>query len=324
MVEDTLITGANLFDGTNLLHMTLAFNVKDYRKAKYKEDYVPVEFTYEVNDTLTLNRSVRIKARGNFRKQHCQMAPFWLNIKNPDAADTIGPQLKKIKIVTHCRNSTQYNSYVLKEYLAYKIYNLISPVSFRVRLIRMTYVDRGRKDKETEHWAFMIEPEEMLAERFRALVVKNDKLNMSMMNREEFDLVALYLYMIGNADFSVTGRHNLKILGQEGFGTSGYTPVPYDFDYSGLVNAYYAVPGENLGIESVRDRYFLGLCREDEVFRKAIEKIDVHRDEILQLVNDFPYLEERDKSDMIGYLESYFALASDPERLIGALRLTCQ
>jgi len=324
MVQDTLITAADLFEGTDPLHVTLTLNLKDYRKAKYKEDYVPVALTYEVNDTLTLNRSVRIKSRGNFRKEHCQMAPFWLNLKRPDSADTVGTQLNKIKIVTHCKNSTQYDNYVLREYLAYRIYNLISPVSFRARLIRMTYVDRGRKDSKSEHWAFMIEPEELLAERFGALAVKNDMLGMRLMNPEDFDLMALYLYMIGNPDFSITGRHNVKILGLEGFGTSGYTPVPYDFDYSGLVNTYYAVPGENLGIETVRDRYFLGLCRNDEIFSKTIERINDHREEIYQLINEFPYLDQKEKSDMIGYLESYFVIASEPERLINALRLTCQ
>ncbi|MGW8315288.1 MAG: hypothetical protein ACWGNV_06785 [Bacteroidales bacterium] len=329
--QDTLITGADLFEESDPLHLTLTLNLKNYEKTKYKGEYIPVELTYQVNDTLSLNRSVRIKARGNFRRQYCQLSPFWLNIKSPkrdtihsESGDTIGPKVNKIKIVTHCRNNTQYDNYVLREYLAYRIYNLLSPVSFRVRLIRMTYVDTGRKDKETEHWSFMIEPEEMLAERFGALVVKNDQLNMQLMNPEEFDLVALYIYMIGNSDFSITGRHNAKILGLPGFGSRGYTPVPYDFDYSGLVDAYYAVPGENLGIESVRDRYFLGLCREDDKYQKAIDSMNNHRDEILELINTFPYLDEKEKNDLIGYLESYFDLASDPARLINILNRTCR
>lgn len=332
LVQDTLMTGADLFEGTDPLHLTLTLNLKNFQKTKFKGEYIPVELAYQVNDTLILSRSVRIKARGDFRRQYCQLSPFWLNIKRPESkdtthlesADTTRSQMDKIKIVTHCRENTQYDNYVLREYLAYKIYNLLSPVSFRVRLIRMTYVDTGRKDKKTEHWSFMIEPEGMLAERFGAVVVKNDQLNMQLMNPDEFDLVALYIYMIGNSDFSITGRHNAKILGMPGFGSKGYTPVPYDFDYSGLVDAYYAVPGEKLGIESVRDRYFLGLCREDESYLKAIDSINNHREEILELINSFPYLDEKEKEDLIGYLESYFAIASDPARLIRTLRQTCR
>lgn len=100
---------------------------------------------------------------------------------------------------------------MLKEYLCYKIYNMISPVSFRVRLMRMTYVDTGRKNRQSEGWAFAIEPEEMLAQRLDALVVKNDELAMRFMNPGQFDVLALFNYMIGNADYSVSGRHNIKI-----------------------------------------------------------------------------------------------------------------
>ncbi len=88
----------------------------------------------------------------------------------------------------------------------------------------MTYVDTGRKNKVTEGWAFMIEPEEMLAERKGARVVKNNELPTTLMRPLEMDVLALFQYMIGNTDFSVSGRHNIKILGLPGFGTNGYTP----------------------------------------------------------------------------------------------------
>jgi hypothetical protein len=188
----------------------------------------------------------------------------------------------------------------------------------------MTYVDTGRKNKVTEGWAFMIEPEEMMAERNDALVVENDKLSMRLIKPGQLDVVALFMYMIGNADFSVTGRHNIKILGMPGYGTEGYTVVPYDFDYSGFVNASYAVPGENLGISSVRERYYLGLCRSDEVFVEAIEHIYQYREQLLQMVNDFKYLQEKDKREVLDYLEEYFALSANASLLINSLKQTCR
>ena len=132
------------------------------------------------------------------------------------------------------------------------------------------------------------------------------------------------MYMIGNPDFSVSGRHNVKVLGLPGFGTEGYTAVPYDFDYTGLVNAMYAVPGENLGISSVRERYFLGLCRNDEAMVEALEHINQYREEILQVVNSCDYLEEGDKKEMILYLEDYFALATDYDVIGPMLERTCR
>ncbi|MCK4880104.1 MAG: hypothetical protein KAS82_05560 [Bacteroidales bacterium] len=321
---DTIDTSIDLFDETEPMHITLTLDLKRYKREKYKGEYMPVHFLYQFNDTLHLEKTMRLKARGNFRRNHCNLAPFWLNIRKADVKNRHLQDIKRIKIVTHCKGSKAYEEYVLKEYLCYKIYNIISPISFRVRLVRMTYVDSGRKNKVTEGWAFMIEPEAMLAQRTGGLVVKRDDLTTLLMRPGEIDLVALFQYMIGNADYSVAGRHNLKILGLPGFGSEGYTPVPYDFDYTGLVDAYYAVPGENLGLASVRERYYLGPCREDEAFIAAIEHINQCREEILQLVTGFDYLDTKYKNGAIQYLEHYFELAGQYQSLIPSLQKTCR
>jgi len=297
--------------------------LKEYQRNKYKDEYLPVEFTYRINDTLQVIKSMRIKPRGDFRRDNCQLAPFWLNIRKAGVENQHMQEIKKIKIVTHCGNSREYQNNVLKEYLVYKIYNLLSPVSFRVRLINMTYVDTGRKDRITRGWAFMIEPEEMLAERNRALVIKKDDLGMRLMEPEALDQMAVFMYMIGNPDYSVAGRHNVKILGLEGFGSKGYTPVPYDLDYCGLVNASYAVPGERLGITSVSERYFLGLCRDEADYLKAIGEIDSHQEEILRLIRSFESLELKVREEMIQYLEGYFTMSSHGI-LISSFKRTCR
>ena len=321
---DTIDTSADIFDDREPMHVTLTFNIKKYQREKHKGEYMPVQFRYQFNDSTYLEKEMRLKARGNFRRDYCSLAPFWLNIRKADVANENLQDTRRMKVVTRCKGSKAYDNYVLKEYLCYRIYNIISPVSFRVRLMRMTYVDTGRKNKVTEGWAFMIEPEEMLAERHDALAVKNDKLAMRFMKPGQFDVLALFMYMIGNADFSVPGRHNVKILGLPGFGSEGYTAVPYDFDYCGLVNADYAVPGENLDISSVRERYFLGLCRSDEAMMAALEHINQYREAILQVVRDCGYLNEWDKKEMIAYLEEYFAYAGEYGIIGPLLKATCR
>lgn len=321
---DTIDTSVDLFRETDPMNITLTLNLKEYQRKKYREEYVPVHFHYQVNDTLGLEKSMRIKARGEFRRDHCTFAPFWLNIRKSEVRNQQLQDVKRIKIVTHCRGGKDYETYVLKEYLAYRIFNMLSPVSFRVRLIRMTYVDTGRKNRVTGSWAFMIEPEEVLAERHHALVIKKDDLRMNWMEPGTMDLVAQFMFMIGNSDYSIAGRHNVKILGLPGFGSSGYTPVPYDFDYTGLVNAVYAVPGESLGISSVEERYYMGPCREEEAYRAAISRIGEHREEILELIRTFPYLEGKHKQEMVAYLESYFNRAREPDFINSSLKRTCR
>ncbi|MCK4991007.1 MAG: hypothetical protein KAS29_10995, partial [Bacteroidales bacterium] len=95
-------------------------------------------------------------------------------------------------------------------------------------------------------------------------------------------------------------------------------------DYSGLVDASYAIPAENLGITSVKERYYLGSCREDEAYLVAIEHINQHRDEILQMVNDFEYLDEKHKKSVIQYLEDYFAVAGRHDMIKFSLQKTCR
>ena len=116
----------------------------------------------------------------------------------------------------------------------------------------------------------------------------------------------------------------MKILGLPQYGTLGYTPVPYDFDYSGIVDSHYAIPGDNLGITSVRQRYYLGLCREDLEYQAAMDHIQGLREEILELVESFPYLGKKHKNDMLGYLEDYFISASRPSFIRQNLRSTCR
>ena len=321
---DTLITTADIFEGDTPMKITLTLDIKRYQKEKYKGEYMPVHFRYEINDSVVVVKDMRMKARGNFRRSHCNMAPFWLNIAEANIKNVELQDIKRIKVVTNCNGSKAYDDYVLKEYLAYKIYNILTPVSFRVRLVEMRYVDTGRKNKVSEGWAFLIEPEELLAERLGALVIKRDKLPMSLMKPADMDLTAMFLYMIGNSDYSVAGRHNIKILGMPGFGSQGYTPVPYDFDYSGIVDAYYAIPGDKLGIKSVTERYYLGPCSDEPLLRSTIEYINQHREDILQMVNDFEYLDIKKRKQVINYLEEYFDLAEKVDPVVYDVERTCQ
>ena len=323
-IVDTIDTQLDLFEVEEPMIITLTFDIKKYQKTKSKGEYMPAALSYHINDSLRIEKTIRLKARGAFRREYCSFAPFWLNIRKSDIKNQHLQDIKRMKVVTQCQNSSTYGEYVLKEYLVYRIYNILSSYSFSTRLVRMKYIDTGRKNKVTESWAFIIEPEELLAERVNATAISRDALSMKMMEPKAMDLVSLFQYMVGNADYAINARHNVKILGLPGFGTNGYTPVPYDFDYSGFVNTVYAIPGENLGIKSVTDRYFLGPCREDLEYQQTIDHIENHKEEILNLITSFPYLEERRKKDMIRFIEGYFELSMSSGFIRGQLRSTCR
>ena len=322
--EDTLEVYEGLFDVDEPLHLTLKFNVKTFQKTRREEKYQPAEMINQVNDTFRVIHPVRLKARGIYRRDNCKTPPFWLNTRHSGIEAEELQGIRRMKVVIRCRDTRQYESYILREYLIYRIYNIVSPHSYRVRLVRLKYIDTGRKNEVMENWAFLIEPDAMMVERLGARIIKSDRLSMRTVNSKVMDLLAMFQYMIGNGDYSVTGRHNLKILAMNSPGPLGFIPVPYDFDFTGLVNTHYAIPGESLGISSVRERYFLGPCRSENRHLDAISELAAFKDEIFELINEFEFLEEDEKMDMVGYIENFFNEAENKWFVERKIATTCR
>jgi hypothetical protein len=323
-VDDTVSVGDDFFNTDDPFNCTMEFDIKSYQRNKYEGKYMPIKMTYYDLDSIPVKKEFKVKARGNFRRQHCGLPPLWLNVKKANLVSEQFQDVNKIKLVTHCRGGNSYNQYVLKEYLTYKIYNLISAFSFRVRLAEIKYIDTGRKHKTYTYWAFLIEPEMMMADRLNCIPIKADKLGNAHTDSSATDVMALFQYMIGNGDYSITGRHNLKLIKENDPFKVYPIPVPYDFDYSGLVNAYYAIPRETLGIEKVTDRFFLGPCRSDDEYHKALKVILDKENEIVSLVKEFPYLDDKGRAEMIDYLKSFFRQANQEWFISRDIKSTCR
>ena len=326
--EDSFIDTIKVYDDFFLredpITLTLKFDIKAYQKTRISEEYQEAELIYQFDDSSSIRHKVKLKTRGEYRKKFCTIPPFWLNIKKSKIESNDLDGVKKVKVVTHCKNSERFNDYLMKEYLVYKLYNIISPYSFRVRLIRMVYIDTGRNNKTTENWAFAIEPEKLLAKRLDARFIENDRLAMSTVNSGIMDELALFQYMIGNADYSITGRHNIKIIRFHGEGPVGNIPIPYDFDYTGFVNTSYAIPGENLGIENVRERYFLGPCRNKAVHQTVVDELNGHKQDLIDIMEQCEYISLRQKIYAVKYIESYFSESEATKFIEWSLKSTCR
>lgn len=323
-VEDTIAIGDDLFGEGDPVSITLIYDIKNFIRNKYKDEYFKARLIYHFNDTIDIEKDIRLKTRGKNRLETCPFPPIWINIRKANVENRYLKGTTKIKMVTHCANSRDNVNIILKEFLAYKIYNLISPYSFRVRLVKVKYVDTGRKNKEYNSWGFFIEPEKMLAERMDAFPLKIDHIGFNLTEPGETDIMAVFQFLIGNADYSIAGRHNVKLLKLNDPDAFYPTPVPYDFDYSGFVNAYYAVPGDKLGITSVTERYFLGPCRTEETFRQVIDYFLGKREEIYQLLESFEYLNEREKKASLFYMDEFFNNAGNPGYIKNNILSTCR
>ncbi len=296
----------DIFASEAPLKVSLSFDQKTLIKKKYKDDYHDAEFTYTLNDGTSRTETIRIRARGAFRKGHCRFPPLTLNFKKVEKENRFFSHFNKLKLVTHCQKSPTYQQYVLKEYLIYKLFNQLTDYSFRVRLMEITYLDsQGKKDPLLQY-GFIIESVKELAERHDSFEFEIEDIHPTLVEDHQMNLVDLFNYMIGNTDFSVPHLHNLKLLKFNDFRKVEPIPVPYDFDYSGMVNAQYAIPDPILGIKKVTERVFWGFCQEALVFESNFMLIQNKREQLYKVLETFTLLGEREQKDMIRYMDSFF------------------
>jgi hypothetical protein len=255
-------------------------------------------------DSLNINEQIRVEARGNYRKEHCEMASLMLDFKTK--ASPLLSDLKKLKLVGGCHENTSSEELLLKEYLVYKLYNILSPMSFRVRLLRVTYNDSQKKIKSYTQYAFLIEDLQDLAKRNNCREVTKKKYATEGTNRQQITFVSIFQYMIGNTDWAVPNYHNIKLMVPLSDTLANPYVIPYDFDYCGLVDAPYATPTRELGIETVRDRYYLGYKRPIEELKSITSVFNKKHDEIMQCINEFDLLKQRDIDEMTSYLDKFF------------------
>jgi len=163
-VEDTLQDNLGLFEKTEVLNLSLRFDITQYTRKKPKEEYLDAILTYHINDKDSVNKNIRIKSRGEFRNEFCTFPPIMINLKKAENRREDMKKIEKVKLVTHCRADNEDN--LLKEYLIYKLYNVLTDVSFRARLVRIDYINTAKKNKTVTPFGFLIEPMNVFAERY--------------------------------------------------------------------------------------------------------------------------------------------------------------
>ena len=323
-VEPAANQGFDFFASDELLQMTLSFNIKEFLKTKNKPEYLDANLTVHLSGTDSLSQHIKVKARGYMRRSYCAFPPIMMKFKGSgsDSARIYGKGT--LKLVTHCNATANFKGNVLKEYLAYRLYNLVTPYSFKTRLVKITYVDVNKPDKAFEAYGFLIENEDKMAERNHAVLIKAMNATQKDMGPIDMARIAVFNYMIGNTDWSVPYQHNIKIMKSLGNPSEKPIPVAYDFDYSGLVNAVYAVPFEELPIKEVTERYYLGVCNQDEQLNKVIDEFTGLKDKFLGTVRDFEYLSRSDRKYVEYYLNSFYNSYNYKNYLISDLNRTCK
>jgi len=264
------------------LAVTLTTNIKKIRGDKGDTGpWRDATLSY-INDGKPVVIPIKIKTRGIWRKKNCEFPPVRLNIARETSVGTVFYGLDRPKLVSYCRDDDMYENYVLQEFQLYRIYNMMTPMSHRARLVKMTYADEGGKVQATRS-AIILEEPTVLAERVGSSLAKEKGAGPDNLEPHHSALLGVFEYFIGNTDFSIFALHNIELLMQP---DGNVIPVPMDFDFSGVVNARYATPDPKVNINSVRQRIFRGYCAPAEEYPKAFEQFRQGKDPIYALYQD--------------------------------------
>ncbi|HZR26731.1 MAG TPA: hypothetical protein VFA59_24265 [Vicinamibacterales bacterium] len=266
------------------------------------------EVTKSYSGVLTVDGTdipIVIGPRGHFRLkiQTCDFVPIRLQFApTANLATTVFDGQSTLRLGTHCRDERESDQYVTREYLAYKLAHLVTPMSFRARLAAVTYVDAKSKKTIGTHRGLLLEREADVAQRLGGREVKVPHMLFDAFDADSLTTMGLVEYMLGNTDFSVWGLHNVIVVQDK---RRRFYPVPYDFDLSGLVHAPYATYDPRLPVKSVTDRLYRGPCRTVEQLDAAAAPFRAQQSAMLSTV-DASDLDAAHRKEVKSYLESFF------------------
>jgi hypothetical protein len=278
------------------------------RDPKSEKTYpATIEFT---NDDGTPGRlALRVRTRGYSRRNIaiCAFAPLRLDFVRAQSSGTVFEGHGALKLGTHCRPGSE--EIVLREYAIYRMFNLLTPNSFRARLARVKYVDARSGRTDVEQYGLLIEDDDDVARRLEGRITTIEQLIFGRLDTDAVSLMMLFEYMVGNTDFSIYVQHNVRVVQTR---QGRRYPVPYDFDFSGLVDARYARPAQGLPIGSVRDRLYLGPCRSPAEWQPYFDTLKAKKTDLLALFDTLPGMSVEYRRSAKAYLGEFYEMLDRP------------
>jgi hypothetical protein len=316
-----------LFRDEAPLTLSLTTNLRDLLRERDSTElrWFGAELAYaDANGTMR-RVPVELRARGHFRRQarNCSFPPLAIRAARGARDSTILQGNPRLKIVTPCRPSaTEYQQYILLEYLMYRTYSVIHGVHHRTRLARITYNDSTAREKPVVVTTFFLEIEEEVAEEHKLEFVEHTGARWADVVPEALDRLSLFEFWIGNTDWSLGALHNISLFRNE---KGDHVPVAYDFDWSGAVGARYAVPNAALtSIRSVKERLHRGPCRTAERWAPTIAHYQSKRAAVDSVwAQPVPGLQDKVRAGAKAYLDQFWPIIADPRRFKRDVIDTC-
>ncbi|MEN0049276.1 MAG: hypothetical protein AAF806_19610 [Bacteroidota bacterium] len=278
--------------------ITIKANFDTIIAKKYTKDYH--DATLEVKDSEEL-WDIKIRTRGRYRRRICDFPPIKLEFSKKDLEAKGLSRVDDMKLVTHCSGDVTSDSYVLREAMAYGLYNILTDNSFKHQVVKLTYINTGKKKYKIKRYGILIEDEKAVAQRLGGMPVDTFGLAWNNIQTPSIELAACYQYMIGNTDWDIPMQRNLKFVYRKE--QEEFIAIPYDFDMSGLVNPTYGIPNPDLPISTLQDRYYLGLLKPSA---ETIDLLKSKKDDLLKYCKSYKLLNGAHRSEVHRFIESFY------------------
>lgn len=307
----------DLFQTDDVLKVAIQTNWKHllYDRGEHP-NYHSAKLNYLDEENNMVSLPIELRVRGNFRrrKNNCAFPPLKLRFDSVAVAPTIFAGQDQLKLVTHCQSKEEvYEQYLLEEYFIYKMYNQLTDASFRVRLLEISFISEGQTTDSLVRYAFLIENKEDLARRLGGKIVEVPNIQPEQLEAETINKLAVFQYFIGNTDWSIPNLHNIVLIGRDS--SESLRPIPYDFDFSGLVNPHYAQHNKTLDLETVTQRIFKGVYTTEEALEKNLQQFRNQKTSFQSIINSPDLLEEKQKQLAQIYMDQFYSTINNPEKV---------
>jgi hypothetical protein len=242
----------------------------------------------------------------------CEFPPLRVEFTRPPPAGSLFQGQHRLKLFVHCKRDAGYQQKILLEYAGYRLYNLMTPLSFRARLANINYVNADGTPYVSRIGFFLEDVDDVAKRNGLSSAHMGSLVDLQRIDPVSGARLAVFEYMISNYDWSMRAGpkgteccHNSRLLA--GAPGSPLVTIPYDFDWSGLVEAPYAGPPAQLeAVENVRQRLYRGYCAHMNQARAITAQLAPRRAEFTGLFATIPGLDARNQSRASAYINGFF------------------
>jgi len=331
MISFTLITQssyaagdkkpAKLFNDPSEMKVTLTGPWHTIKRNVKKDALYPVTLTYTAADGQQHTIDAEVAPRGITRRLRvCKFPPLKIHFDKKKMKGTEFRGNKSLKLVTYCQIQSKYEQYYVKEFLVYRMYNLLTEYSFRVKPMMIEYKDSEKDDDPITRFSFLIEDVDEVAKRSDLVKLSLAKIPYTELDPVTTSNFTMFEFMIGNLDFSAYSGpkkdgccHNSRLIGAGNELNPKYG-VPYDFDASGLVNAHYAAPPEGLKVRNIRQRLYRGFCAFNAELPQTVALFNEKKADMMALFENNSHLTDKTRKSAIKYIEDFYEIINNPKK----------